>query len=242
MHKGREHRSRLQLQRAFLYFQQDSAAIWGFKWITQRRRTHHKRTLPIADFGLRIGKKKRLSSSLIRNPKSAFRNSPSAAQERIGVDVRSFPVAFGVLVDEDGKVQVVVAGSGVARVADVGDDIAASNGAAFYDAVGVMIQMGVVEDRFVVSAELIKGRAAGLALKEFHDAAIGCGEDRRAARGWNVYRVVCAPFGAGLLKGIAQLFGPDTGDGNQKLCCGGGRKLGRAPAARRGRREERRRV
>jgi hypothetical protein len=85
MHKGREHRSRLQLQWAFLYFQQDSAAIWGFKWITQRRRTHHKRTLPIADFGLRNADWEEKEALVFVNPQSEIR-IPQFTVRRAGAD------------------------------------------------------------------------------------------------------------------------------------------------------------
>ena len=61
--------------------------------------------------------------------------------------------------------KVVVAGGGVARIADVGDGLALSREVAFCESVRVVVQMRVVINGPVIRAELVDGNAAGLAEK-----------------------------------------------------------------------------
>ncbi len=74
---------------------------------------------------------------------------------------------------------MVVAGRGVAGVADVADHFAAAHLFIFRQAVGVTVEVRVVVDGLAVSAAQVDGRAAIVAPEEFDDAAVGRREDGR---------------------------------------------------------------
>ena len=70
---------------------------------------------------------------------------------------------------------MIVASACVACVADIGYDFAAMREVSFRKAIGVAIKVRVVVNGSVVGVELIDGRSARHALKEFDDATIGGG-------------------------------------------------------------------
>src|SRR5258706_10639228 len=87
----------------------------------------------------------------------------------------------------------------------------------FRQALGISIQVSVVKYESAVSAQLINGRAATLAVKEFHDGSVRGGDNRSSERRWNIDRVMNPAFGPRIRKCIAQLIGPDTGDRNNQI-------------------------
>src|SRR6266851_2669456 len=92
--------------------------------------------------------------------------------------------------------QMIVSGARVSRVADVGDDLALAHKFSRRQAVGVALQMGVVENQFFVSAVLVDGCAAALTLKKFCNLAVGGREHRSPGCGRNVDGVMDPDFDA----------------------------------------------
>src|SRR4051812_43678625 len=78
-----------------------------------------------------------------------------AGEERVRVGVLALPPAVRVGEVADGEVQVVVARAGVARVAHVGDHLAAPDGHPLAHAGGVALEMGVVVQRAPVRVQLV---------------------------------------------------------------------------------------
>src|ERR1043166_6926344 len=80
-----------------------------------------------------------------------------------------------------------------------------------------MREVRVVKDQFLIDAELINRGAAAFALKEFQNLAAGSGEHGRFSSGGNIDRIVYATFRPRVVEGIEQLFGFDSGDGNDEI-------------------------
>lgn len=114
---------------------------------------------------------------------------------------------------------MVVAGACVSGVADVRDYLALMHDVSFSEAIGVVREVGVVKDQFLVGAELIDRRAAAFALKEFLNLAVSSGKHGSFGGGGYVDRIVNAAFGACGVEGIDQLFRFDAGDGDDEICC-----------------------
>ena len=101
---------------------------------------------------------------------------------------------------------------GVAGRTDIADGLAACDLAALRQSVRIMIKVRVVVNGSVVWVELIDGRPARLALKEFDDATVSGGQHRRALWSRNVNRIVRAPLGARFAERVAQLVGTNSGN------------------------------
>ena len=146
-------------------------------------------------------------------------------EQWVRIDVCSGPVAFRIGDDGDGEVQMIIAGSGVAGIADVGDDIATVRKAALGESLGIALKVRVIVDEPFIRAQLVDGDTAFVALEEFNDAAISGGHDGRSARCRNINGIVNASFRARLAEGIPKLLAAHTCDRNQerRRTVGGGR-------------------
>lgn len=113
--------------------------------------------------------------------------------------------------------QMVIPGSGVSGVADIGDSFTLPGEVSFRQTLGISIQVRVVKNESAVSAQLINGRAATIAVKEFQDGSIRGGDHGSSECRWNVDRVMNSAFGACIRKCIAQLIGPHASDRNDQL-------------------------
>lgn len=114
---------------------------------------------------------------------------------------------------------MIVTGAGISGVTDVGDYLSLPHDVSFSEAIGVVREVGVVKDQFLVGAELINGCAAAFALKELLNLAVSSSQDGSFSSSGNVNRVVNAAFGARGVEGVDQLFRPDSGDRNDEICC-----------------------
>jgi hypothetical protein len=77
--------------------------------------------------------------------------------------------------------------------------------------------VGVVEDKFSVSAELIDRCTTSFALEESDNFTIGCGQHGCTRRSRYVDRVVSSAFRTGLRKRIKELFRTDARNGNYQI-------------------------
>ncbi len=112
---------------------------------------------------------------------------------------------------------MIIPCSGVSGIAHIGDSFALLSEVSFRQAVGISIQVRIVKYESAVSAQLINGRAATIAVKEFHDSTVRGGDNGSSERRWNIDRVMHPVFGTRFRKCIAQLIGPHTGDRNNQL-------------------------
>ena len=112
---------------------------------------------------------------------------------------------------------MVVTGARISGVADVRDYLSLLYDSSFGEALCVMREVRVVEDHFLIGADLIDRRATAFALEELLNLAVSSGKDGSFGRSGNVDRIVNAALGARGVEGIDQLFRPDTGDGNNKI-------------------------
>lgn len=136
------------------------------------------------------------------------------SQKGIRVDVCSLPVSFRIVEDGDGKVQMVIAGSGISGIANIRNHLPLMNKASLAELVCVPLQVSVIEHELSVTVELIDCGAAALALKKFDNLAIGRCNDRRAGRRWDIDRIVRPTFRTRISKSIEQLFGLHAGNRN----------------------------
>ena len=105
---------------------------------------------------------------------------------------------------------------GVSGIADIGDSLTLPGEVSFRQTLGISIQVRIVKDEPAISAQLINGRAATIAVKKFHDGSVRGGDHGSSERRWNIDRVVDPAFGTRFRKCIAQLIGPHTGDRNNQ--------------------------
>jgi len=114
---------------------------------------------------------------------------------------------------------MVVTGACISGVADIGDYLSLMHDVSFSEAIGVVREVCVVEDQFLIGAELIDGRAAAFALKKLLNLAISSSQDGGFSSSGNVDRIVDAAFGARGVKGVDQLFRPHACDRDNEICC-----------------------
>ena len=112
---------------------------------------------------------------------------------------------------------MIIACSGVSGIANVGDRFTLFGEVSFRQPLGISIQVRVVKDESAVSAQLINGRAATIAVKEFDDGAVRRGDDGGSERRGNIDRVMNPAFCPRVRKCVVQLIGPDTGYRNNQL-------------------------
>ena len=110
-----------------------------------------------------------------------------------------------------------VAGTCITGVADVGDNLALLDCAAFDETVGIAREVSVVKDELPVSAELIDRGPTALAVEEFENLAVGRGQYGCFGGGHYVYRVVNAPFRACIVEGVDKLVRPHTSDRDDQV-------------------------
>lgn len=118
----------------------------------------------------------------------------SSSKERKGIDVGTFPIAFGIGDQGDGKVKVIVPSSGVSGVANISNDVTLAHVVSFGEARSVAREVGVIEDQVLTWTKLIDRHSTTLALKEFHNPTIGCGKHRSSGRRCNINRIMNAAF------------------------------------------------
>src|SRR2546430_4370089 len=93
-------------------------------------------------------------------------------QQRIRVDVSALPIFFRIRNQGNREMQMIIPCSGISGIADIGDRLALPDEVSFRQTFGISIQVGVVIDESAVSAQLINGRAATIAVKEFDNASV----------------------------------------------------------------------
>ena len=111
---------------------------------------------------------------------------------------------------------MIIPCSGVSGIADIGDSLTLPGEVSFRQTLGISIQVRIVKYEPAISAQLINGRAATIAVKKFHDGSVRGGDHGSSERRWNIDRVVDPAFGTRFRKCIAQLIGPHTGDRNNQ--------------------------
>ena len=112
---------------------------------------------------------------------------------------------------------MIIPCSGVSGIADIGDSLTLPGEVSFRQTLGISIQVRIVKDEPAISAQLINGRAATIAVKKFHDGSVRGGDHGSSERRWNIDRVMNPPFRTRVRKCVAQLIGPHTGDRNDQL-------------------------
>ncbi len=109
---------------------------------------------------------------------------------------------------------MVITGAGVSGVSDVGNHVSLSHCVAFGQTICVMREVGVIKNEFLIGAELIDRSAAAFALEELQNFAVSGGENGRFRGRGDVDRIVRTAFRSRIREGVEQLFGTDTGDGD----------------------------
>ena len=112
---------------------------------------------------------------------------------------------------------MIIPCSGISGIADIGDRLALPGEVSFRQPFGISIQVRVVIDESAVSAQLINGRAATVAVKEFNDGSVRRSDNRSSKRRWNIDRIMDPAFCTRIRKRIAQLIGAHSGDRNNKM-------------------------
>ena len=112
--------------------------------------------------------------------------------------------------------QMIIPCSGVSGIADIGDSLTLPRKVPFRQTLGISIQVRIVKDESAVGAQLINGRAATIAVKEFNDGSVRRGDHGSSERRWNIDRVMDPAFCSRIGKCIAQLIGPNPGDRNNQ--------------------------
>lgn len=113
--------------------------------------------------------------------------------------------------------QVVIPCSGVSRIAYVRNGLALFREVTFSQTFGISIEMRVVVDKLVVSAQLIDRGSASFALKQFHDGSVRSRDYGRPPRRGNINRIMNAPFGTTLGKRVTQLVWSYPSDWNNQV-------------------------
>src|SRR5262245_64681442 len=134
------------------------------------------------------------------------------AQNIVGVDGSAFPPVLRRREFEDGKVQMGRVFRGIARRADVTNNLALLDLIALFQASGIPFEVGVVVAVLSSRVELINGGSPSLTLKEPGDRAVFDRLHRGVARGENVDRVVRTGSAAPILERAHQLLGLDPLD------------------------------
>src|SRR5215475_7701009 len=99
---------------------------------------------------------------------------------------------------------MIITGARIAGVADVRDHLSLLHRVSFSEASGVMREVRVVEDQFLIGAELIDRRAAAFAMEELLNLAVGGSKYGCFSGGGNVDRIVNAAFGTRGVEGVDQ--------------------------------------
>ena len=113
--------------------------------------------------------------------------------------------------------QMIIPCSGVSGIADIGEGLTLPGKVSFRQALGILIQVRIVKDESAVSAQLVNGRAATVAVKEFNDGSVRRSDNRSSKRRWNIDRIMNPAFCTRIRKRIAQLIGAHSGDRNNKM-------------------------
>lgn len=103
--------------------------------------------------------------------------------------------------------QMVIAWASVAGVADITDDCALSHVIAHAEACSVAVQMRVIKDQFLISAQLINYLAAEPVAADPDDLAVGGGQHRSPARNHNVYCAMDSSSGTRRAERIVKIIG-----------------------------------
>src|SRR5437870_5837567 len=112
--------------------------------------------------------------------------------------------------------QMIIPCSGVSGIADIGDSLTLPGEVSFRQTLGISIQVRIVKDEPAISAQLINGRAATIAVKKFHDGSVRGGDHGSSERRWNIDRVMNPAFGTRFRQCIAQLIWSHTSDRNNQ--------------------------
>ena len=110
-----------------------------------------------------------------------------------------------------------ISGARVSGVAHVANHFTLPGKLSGRESVRVTLQMGVIENQFLISAQLIDGCAAPVTLKQFDDFAISGGNDCCSSRGRNVDRVMNTTLGTCVSERVKQLFGLHTNHRNDEF-------------------------
>ena len=113
--------------------------------------------------------------------------------------------------------QVVIADTCVTRITNVGNCLALARKLSWEKALRIALKVSVVKDQLLVSAELVDGCAATLALEESNNFAVGRGEDWGSRGSRDIYSVMHASFGTRIGKGVNQLVWWHSGDWNDQF-------------------------
>jgi len=114
---------------------------------------------------------------------------------------------------------MVITGACISGVADVRDHLSLSNVVSFGETSGVVREVCVIKDHFLIGAELVNRRAAAFTLEEFLNFAICCRKDGSFSSSGNVDRIVNAALGARGVEGVDQLIRSNSGDRDDEICC-----------------------
>lgn len=101
--------------------------------------------------------------------------------------------------------QMIIAGTCVAGVADVTDDIALSRVIALFEPGGVAIEMRIIKDQLLIVAHLINYLAAASVATDPDDLAISGRQHRSSARDDDVYCAVDPSAGTRRVERIFQI-------------------------------------
>src|SRR3954469_3492567 len=133
-------------------------------------------------------------------------------QERKRIDVRSFPLSFGIAHNGNGEEQEIVSGAGVLRITNVRYRCALSHKLAFAQPIRISIEMSIVVKIFLIQAQLINGCPASITLEQFDNCPIGGRDYGRAMRRRYINRVMNSSFGTSCGKRVDQLLRSDAGN------------------------------
>src|SRR5437667_12827387 len=105
----------------------------------------------------------------------AMKGGPSSLlllEQGIRVNINALPIFLRIRHQGNREMQMIIPCSGVSGIADIGEGLTLPGKVSFRQALGILIQVRIVKDESAVSAQLVNGRAATVAVKKFNDGSV----------------------------------------------------------------------
>src|SRR6266404_2264788 len=112
---------------------------------------------------------------------------------------------------------MVIAWTSISGVSDVGNNISLPYITSLCKAIGITLEMGIIEDQLFISAQLVNSCSAALALEQFSNYSVSSGQDWGSRSSRNIDRIMHSPFRPRIGESIDQLIWSHASDGNNEF-------------------------